>query len=60
MRMSPVTRIAVLLSVLAFANLPPAWANIARIDLNGAIDPITAEFVVHSVERASLSCSRPI
>jgi membrane-bound serine protease (ClpP class) len=52
MLMSPVTRIAFLLSVLAFANLPAAWANIARIDLNGAIDPITAEFVVHSVERA--------
>jgi membrane-bound serine protease (ClpP class) len=38
--------------MLAFANLPTAWASIARIDLNGAIDPITAEFVVHSVRRA--------
>ncbi len=29
-----------------------ARAGIARIDLNGAIDPVTAEFVVRSIERA--------
>ena len=30
----------------------PAQGKIARIDLNGAIDPITAEFVVRSITRA--------
>ena len=30
----------------------PAQAGIARIDLNGSIDPITAGFVVRSIERA--------
>ncbi len=30
----------------------PAEAVIARIDLNGVIDPITAEFVVKSIDRA--------
>ncbi len=30
----------------------PAWSQIARIDLNSAIDPVTAEFVVRSIGRA--------
>lgn len=30
----------------------PVEAAVARIDLNGAIDPITAEFVVRSIDRA--------
>jgi membrane-bound serine protease (ClpP class) len=30
----------------------PAFGKIARIDLKGAIDPITAEFVVQSINRA--------
>ncbi len=30
----------------------PARGEIARIDLNGAIDPVTAEFVVRSIDRA--------
>ncbi len=29
-----------------------SWGKIARIDLDGAIDPITAEFVVKSIQRA--------
>jgi membrane-bound serine protease (ClpP class) len=31
---------------------PNLWSKIARVDLNGAIDPITAEFVVKSIQRA--------
>lgn len=34
------------------ALISPGWAAIARIELNGAIDPITAEFVVKGIERA--------
>ncbi len=30
----------------------PGWTRIARLDISGAIDPITAEFVAHSIERA--------
>jgi membrane-bound serine protease (ClpP class) len=52
MRMSPSARIAFLVSVLVFLAVRPAWSKIARIDLNRAIDPITAEFVVNSIERA--------
>lgn len=29
-----------------------AWGRAARVDINGAIDPITAEFVVRSIDRA--------
>jgi membrane-bound serine protease (ClpP class) len=36
---------------ILFCTLP-ACAEIARIDVNGAIDPITAEFMVRSLERA--------
>ena len=44
----------ILLPVFLFGALVPrpAEAVIARIDLNGAIDPITAEFVVKSIDRA--------
>ncbi len=47
-------RFRVLLILSAFVLLcpVPAKAVIARIDLKGAIDPITAEFVVKSIERA--------
>ena len=37
--------------LILFAAMP-AWGEIARIDLNGAIDPVTAEFVVRSIARA--------
>jgi membrane-bound serine protease (ClpP class) len=40
--------IAVLILFSAF----PARGEIARIDLNGAIDPVTAGFVVRSIQRA--------
>jgi membrane-bound serine protease (ClpP class) len=43
--------IIVMALLIAFAALP-AHAQIARIDLNGAIDPVTAEFVVRSIARA--------
>jgi len=39
------------LTLLTLYQLP-ASAAIARIDLNGAIDPITAEFVINSIDRA--------
>ena len=42
----------VLPALLLLASLPQAWGKVARIDLNGAIDPITAEYVVKSIERA--------
>ncbi len=44
----------ILLPVFLFGALVPrpAEAVIVRIDLNGAIDPITAEFVVKSIDRA--------
>ena len=48
--MVTVQRIAFALLFL-FSALP-AQGTIARIDLNGAIDPITAEFVVRSITRA--------
>jgi membrane-bound serine protease (ClpP class) len=37
-----------------FMLLPalPVWCEISRVDLNGAIDPVTAEFVVRSIARA--------
>jgi membrane-bound serine protease (ClpP class) len=34
------------------AAVVPAEGKIARIDLNGAIDPITSEFVIKSIEKA--------
>lgn len=43
-------RIALALLILAAAS--PAWGAIARIDLNGSIDPVTAEFVVRSIAQA--------
>jgi membrane-bound serine protease (ClpP class) len=47
--------ISIRCAALAFLLLLPALqasGEIARIDINGAIDPITAEFVVRSIERA--------
>ena len=38
-------------AVILFSAFP-ARGEIARIDLNGAIDPVTAEFVVRSIEKA--------
>jgi membrane-bound serine protease (ClpP class) len=43
-------RIAAVL-LLVFCSIP-AWGKIARIDLNGSIDPVTAEFVVRSIAQA--------
>ncbi len=37
---------------LFFLHAGDANAQIARIDLDGAIDPITAEFVVNGIKRA--------
>jgi membrane-bound serine protease (ClpP class) len=42
----------VLFLVLGLQASAPARADIARIDLNGAIDPITAGFVVRSIDLA--------
>jgi membrane-bound serine protease (ClpP class) len=43
-------RIAVLLILLSLSSF--ARADVLRIDLNGTIDPITAEFFVRSIDRA--------
>jgi membrane-bound serine protease (ClpP class) len=43
-------RTAIGLLVLFFAL--PAWGAIARIDLNGSIDPVTAEFAARSIAQA--------
>jgi membrane-bound serine protease (ClpP class) len=43
-------RIAFTLLLLSFAL--PARCEIARIDLNGTIDPVTAQFVIRSISRA--------
>ena len=45
-----IRNLSILLLLLIFAM--PANAKIARIDLNGAIDPVTAEFVIRSISRA--------
>ena len=49
---SAVLRPWLLGACLILGCAPSAWPAIARIDVNGAIDPITAEFVVGSIERA--------
>ncbi len=51
--MSSLARLCVAsLLVLAGGCTRGAWGKIARIDLNGAIDPISAEFVVGAIDRA--------
>ena len=42
------------IAIAVFILLPAlrVWGSISRIDLNGAIDPVTAEFVVRSIDRA--------
>ncbi len=40
------------LIIFAFTFVLPAQANIARIDVDGAIDPITAAFMIKSISRA--------
>jgi membrane-bound serine protease (ClpP class) len=47
------TRIrSVALALLIISSALPAWGKIARIDINGAIDPLTAKFVVRSITQA--------
>ena len=48
--MTRLRRIAFAISF--FFSVLPARAEIARIDLNGSIDPVTAEFIVRSISRA--------
>jgi membrane-bound serine protease (ClpP class) len=45
------TRCFLIVFLLVFSVLP-VWGEIARIDVNGAIDPVTAEFVKRSISRA--------
>ena len=47
---SPV-RLLIAFSAFLFIQTT-SWATIARLDLDGAIDPITAQFVVDGIERA--------
>ena len=42
----------ILIAFLFSLSVLPARGEIARIDLNGAIDPVTAEFVIRSISRA--------
>ncbi len=44
--------IGVLLAALVLWPVAPASAEISKINLDGAIDPITAEFVVRGIKRA--------
>ncbi len=44
----------VLLCALVMSTPLSAWAGGARVDINGAIDPITAEFLVRSIDRAEV------
>jgi membrane-bound serine protease (ClpP class) len=50
--MNAAQRWAAILVLLTGYSLPQARAAIARIDLNGTIDPIMAEFVTRSIDRA--------
>ena len=47
-----VQRLSAILLFVCFCGLLPAGAAISRIDINGSIDPITAEFVRRSIDRA--------
>jgi membrane-bound serine protease (ClpP class) len=40
------------IGLLILFSALPAWGAIARIDLNGSIDPVTAEFVARSIAQA--------
>jgi membrane-bound serine protease (ClpP class) len=40
------------MAFLFFLSALPARGEIARIDLNGAIDPVTAEFIIRGISRA--------
>jgi membrane-bound serine protease (ClpP class) len=42
----------ILLALLLAGGHCRAWAKIARVELNSAIDPITAEFIVGNIARA--------
>ncbi len=50
--MAPRFRLFALGLVTVLLVTRPGWTRIARLDINGAIDPITAEFVARSIERA--------
>lgn len=52
--MLTVLRFAILSAVLSLAVASPARGAIVKIDLNGTIDPITAEYVVKSIGRAKV------
>jgi membrane-bound serine protease (ClpP class) len=52
--MAPTLRITVISTWLFLAAGAAAHADIARIDINGTIDPITAEYVVKNIARANL------
>ena len=44
--------LSVTLCALVMAIPLSAWAGGARVDINGAIDPITSEFLIRSIDRA--------
>ena len=45
-------RTTLFVAIVVFLSLRSAWPAIARIEINGAIDPVTAAFVVKSISRA--------
>jgi membrane-bound serine protease (ClpP class) len=51
--MHTVQRLAVALLIVCFYGVTSANAAISRIDINGSIDPITAEFVRGSIDKAA-------
>jgi len=56
--MRTVLRLTVVLMVACFCGLVPAGATISRIDINGSIDPITAEFVQRCIDKAEADQSQ--
>lgn len=56
--MTTVLRISCLSAVLCLGIAMTAWADVARIDLNGTIDPMTAEYVTKSIAKANLEHSQ--
>ena len=51
--MTLIPRTIIFLSLFCVGAAAPSRAEIARIDLNGIIDPITSEYVVRGIARAN-------
>lgn len=51
--MRTLLRFGILFAVIGCVFVAPAHAEIARMDLNGAIDAITAEYLIRGIQRAN-------